>query len=125
MPAPAICGIAGPAVSGGGRTLRRSSPQVAAARPRSMIARPEQGEAEGAHVDDPGEARVVDDRQVPEVAVRHDSGCLTEAGSGPDDNRLRGHHFGDPDLIDVLAVGYGVCDVGVGDDSYRPVGIGV
>ena len=57
MPAPAICGIAG---RGGdwrqGPTLRRSSPQVAAARLWSMIARAEQGEADGAHVDDPGEA---------------------------------------------------------------------
>src|SRR5262245_29459566 len=98
MSAPAISGIACPAVSGGWATLRRSSlPRAAASRPRSTIAHVEQGETDGAHIDDPGEARVADDRQVPEVAFRHDLGRLTDAGSGPDDDRLRGHHFGDPD----------------------------
>src|SRR5690349_5383349 len=95
--------------------------RVTAGRMRSAIAWAEQGEADGAHVDDADEAGLADDRQVPEAPVRHDLGCLTEAGSGSHDDRLRGHHFGDPDLVDVLAVGYGVRDVGVGDDPHRPV----
>jgi len=40
-------------------------------RPRSTIVRAEQAAADGADVDDAGETGVVDDRQVPEVAVHH------------------------------------------------------
>src|SRR5215471_943083 len=90
-----------------------------------MLVKPEHGAADGADVDDSGETGVVDDRQVTEVAVRHELGRLAEAGSGSDDGRVRGHHIGDPDVIDVLAVGDDMSDVGVGDNPYRLVSLGV
>src|SRR5215469_3470941 len=93
--------------------------------PPSTLVRAEQGAADSADVDDSGEAGVADDRQVPEVAVRHELARLAEAGGGSDDGRVPGHHIGDPDVVAVLAVGDDVCDVGVGEDPDRLVSLGV
>jgi hypothetical protein len=50
---------------------------------------------------------------------RHELGHLLEAGGRVDEGRVAGHRAGDPDIVDVLAVGYDVGDVGVGDDPGR------
>jgi hypothetical protein len=43
---------------------------------------------------------------------RHELGHLLEAGGRVGEGRVAGHRAGDPDIVDVLAVGYDVGDVG-------------
>src|SRR5215468_3253344 len=107
-------------------TLAGMPGRCALCRWRSTLPGVDQGAADCADVDDSGDAGVVaDDRQVAEVTIGHQLARLAEAGSASDDGRVRGHHIGDPDVVDVHAVGHDVRDVGVGEDPYRPVGLGV
>src|SRR5260370_6462134 len=85
----------------------------------------EQCEAHGANVDDADQAGVADDRQVPEMAARHDVGRFTDAGRGVDDGGSSGHHFIDPGSVHVLPVGDRVGNVRLGNDAYRLAGPGV
>src|SRR5499427_7726812 len=107
-------------------TLAGMPGRCALCRWRSTLPGVDQGAADCADVDDSGDAGVVaDDRQVAEVTIGHQLARLAEAGSGSDDGRVRGHHIGDPDVVDVLAVGDDMSDVGVGDNPYRLVSPGV
>jgi hypothetical protein len=76
-------------------------------------------------VDDAGQAGVADDRQVPEMAARHDLGRVTDACRGADDGRASGHQVMDPGTVHVLSIGDRVGNVRFGDDACRLAGPGV
>jgi hypothetical protein len=59
----------------------------------------------------------------PVSAGPYELGHLLEAGGRVDEGRVAGHRVGNPDIVDVLAVGYDVGDVGVGDDPGRLAGL--
>jgi len=85
----------------------------------------EQRAAHVGDVDDADQAGVADDRQVPEMAARHDLGRVTDACGGVDHGRASGHQGMDPRTVHVLSVGDRVGNVRFGDDACRLAGLGV
>jgi hypothetical protein len=79
----------------------------------------EQRAAHVGDVDDSDQAGVADDRQVPEMAARHDLGRVTDAGRGADDGRASGHRGMDPGTVHVLPVGDRVGNIRFRDDAGR------
>ena len=73
----------------------------------------------------PARPGVADDRQVPEMAARHDLGRVTDACRGADDGRASGHQVMDPGTVHILSIGDRVGNVRFGDDACRLAGPGV
>src|SRR5215469_3570118 len=68
-------------------------------------------------VDDPGDvASVVDDGQLTNAAGEHKLGSLPSAGVSGNDGRFGLHYLPDANLVDVLAVGHDVGNIGGGND---------
>jgi hypothetical protein len=70
---------------------------------RSSAGQVEKGAAHGGDVNDSSQARLVDDRQVPEAASGHELGRLADGRGRVHDGRVAVHHLEDPDVVDVLA----------------------
>src|SRR5271156_1132999 len=74
----------------------------------------QQRAADISDVDDPDEAAVADDRQVPEMPGQHGLGRLADVRVSRDDGRVPGHQVTDPDLLQVLVVRHRPDDVRLG-----------
>ena len=69
------------------------------------------------NVEDPDDAAsVVDNGQLTNMAGQHKLGSRSNAGVPVDDSRFGLHNLPDTNLVDVLAVGYNVGNVGVSKD---------